>query len=109
MFEKEKSIRMDKFRVIHLRNLAGTTILLNADTRKNKNHSPKSERQSYGDAAIGYVQVKRDGSGICIVKARITPEHNVRLKCYAVTAIYNENVKINSVTCEDCSAHLGRC
>ncbi|KAL0811978.1 hypothetical protein ABMA28_009376 [Loxostege sticticalis] len=72
--------------------------------------SARSERQSYGDAAIGYVQVKRDGSGICIVKARITPEHNVRLKCYAVTAICHENEdKIISVTCEDGSAHLGGC
>lgn len=41
VFKKEKSIRMDKFLVIHLRNLAGTTILLNADTNKNKRIRPK--------------------------------------------------------------------
>lgn len=40
VFKKEKSIRMDKFLVIHLRNLAGTTILLNADTKKYKKTQP---------------------------------------------------------------------
>lgn len=36
IFKKEKAIRIDKFLVIHLRNLAGTTKLLNADTKKIK-------------------------------------------------------------------------
>ncbi|CAG4938604.1 unnamed protein product [Colias eurytheme] len=69
----------------------------------------RSTRESYGDSAVGYVQVKRDGD-ICIVKARITPEHNVRQKCYAVMCTCNETEEtILSVQCEDCAAHLGGC
>lgn len=53
--------------------------------------------------------MKRDGD-ICVVKARITPEHNVRQKCYAVTCTCNETEEnILSVQCEDCAAHLGNC
>lgn len=45
-----------------------------------------------------------------MVKARITPEHNVRQKCYAVTCTCNETKEtILSVECEDCAAHLGKC
>lgn len=69
----------------------------------------RSERESYGDSAIGYVQVKREAD-ICTVKARITPEHNVRQKCYSVTAVCNEEEQIIiSAQCEDCAAHLGGC
>ncbi|XP_026741056.1 uncharacterized protein LOC113503360 [Trichoplusia ni] len=69
----------------------------------------RSGRESYGDSAIGYVQVKREGN-ICIVKARITPEHNVRQKCYTVTATCNEAEEtVMSVLCEDCAAHKGGC
>lgn len=68
----------------------------------------RSERESYGDSAVGFVQVKRDGN-ICVVKARITPEHNVRQKCYAVEAVCDEAEEtILSVQCGDCAAHLGR-
>ncbi|XP_037977958.2 uncharacterized protein LOC119691090 isoform X1 [Plutella xylostella] len=69
----------------------------------------RSQRESYGDSAVGYVQVKREGN-ICTVKARITPEHNVRQKCYAVTLSCNEAEEtILSVECEDCAAHKGGC
>ncbi|CAB3257902.1 unnamed protein product [Arctia plantaginis] len=68
-----------------------------------------SERESYGDSAIGYVQVKRE-KDVCIVRGRITPEHNVHQKCYNVTATCNETEgHILSVQCEDCAAHLGGC
>ncbi|KAF9793768.1 hypothetical protein SFRURICE_008884 [Spodoptera frugiperda] len=49
----------------------------------------RSARETYGDSAVGYVQVKREGN-ICTVKARITPEHNVRQKCYSVTLVCDE-------------------
>ncbi|KAG5887786.1 hypothetical protein JTB14_024001 [Gonioctena quinquepunctata] len=69
----------------------------------------RSERDSYGDSAIGYVQVKREAN-ICVVKARITPEHNVKQKCYSVTAVCDEAEQtIISAECEDCAAHLGGC
>ncbi|KAL4713861.1 hypothetical protein ACJJTC_015515 [Scirpophaga incertulas] len=60
----------------------------------------RSEQECYGDSAVGYVQVIRD-EDICVVKARITPEHNVRQKCYAVTCTCNETEEtIISVECE---------
>ncbi|KAL0098848.1 hypothetical protein PUN28_020793 [Cardiocondyla obscurior] len=42
-----------------------------------------SSRESYGDSAIGYVSVKREGP-ICVVKGKICPEHKVRKKnCFS--------------------------
>ncbi|GBP47538.1 hypothetical protein EVAR_30628_1 [Eumeta japonica] len=65
----------------------------------------RSERESYGDSEVGYVQVRRDG--VCVVKAPVTPEHNVREKCYAVTCTCNETEEtILSVQCVNCAAHL---
>lgn len=67
----------------------------------------RAGRESYGDNAIGHVQVKREGS-ICIVKARVTPEHNVRKQPYAVTLVCREaNEEIISVQCADCAASSG--
>lgn len=47
-------------------------------------------RENYGDSAIGYVQIKREGSIICNVKAQICPEHRVRNKNYHVSLTINE-------------------
>lgn len=42
------------------------------------------------------------------MKARITPEHNVRQKSYAVQAVCDEAEEtVISVECLDCAAHLG--
>ncbi|XP_074029434.1 uncharacterized protein [Leptinotarsa decemlineata] len=69
----------------------------------------RSQIYSYGDSAIGYVQVNRKAN-ICVVKARITPEHNVKQKCYSVTAVCDEaEQRIVSAECEDCAAHSGGC
>ncbi|XP_035435718.1 uncharacterized protein LOC118266384 [Spodoptera frugiperda] len=69
----------------------------------------RSQRESYGDSAVGYVQIKREGN-LCVVKARITPEHNVRQKSYAVQAVCDEAEEtVISVECLDCAAHLGGC
>ncbi|GBP17818.1 hypothetical protein EVAR_102677_1 [Eumeta japonica] len=48
-----------------------------------------SSRPSYGDDAISYVQLKREGN-ICTVKCKICPEHKVHAKLYAVTLIVDE-------------------
>lgn len=46
--------------------------------------------------------MKHDG-GVCKVKARMTPEHNVRKKAYGVTLECNEsNGKLVSVQCDGC-------
>ncbi|GBP79461.1 hypothetical protein EVAR_48925_1 [Eumeta japonica] len=49
-----------------------------------------SSRPSYGDDAISYVQLKREGN-ICTVKCKICPEHKVHAKLYAVTLIVDED------------------
>ncbi|XP_026322183.1 uncharacterized protein LOC113231862 [Hyposmocoma kahamanoa] len=68
-----------------------------------------SARESYGDDAIGYVQVKRDDE-ICTVKCKICPEHKVRLKQYTVTVLVDEQEeKVKSALCEDCPAAAGGC
>lgn len=67
-----------------------------------------STRESYGDNAIGYVQIKRDGE-LCTVKSRVTPEHKVRKEGYRVTAIVNETQSlVQSCQCEDCAASEGK-
>ena len=69
----------------------------------------RSTRESYGDNAIGYVQVKRDGA-LCTVKARVTPEHKVSKKGYFLTLTCNEKEeKVLSIQCSGCAAGLGGC
>ncbi|RVE42580.1 hypothetical protein evm_012777 [Chilo suppressalis] len=66
----------------------------------------RSTRESYGDYAIGYVQIKRDGE-LCTVKSRVTPEHKVRKEGYRVTVILNETQSlVQSCQCEDCPTHF---
>ncbi|KAL4719807.1 hypothetical protein ACJJTC_009424 [Scirpophaga incertulas] len=45
-----------------------------------------SSRPSYGDDAISYVQLKRDGN-LCVVKSNICPEHKIHGKLYGVTLV----------------------
>ncbi|GBP23012.1 Beta-1,3-galactosyltransferase 6 [Eumeta japonica] len=52
----------------------------------NRVHDIRSSRESYGDDAVGYVQLKRE-SNICTVKCRVCPEHK----------------------CHDCAASAGGC
>ncbi|GBP53663.1 hypothetical protein EVAR_36032_1 [Eumeta japonica] len=48
-----------------------------------------SSRQSYGDDAIGYVQLKCDHT-LCTVKCRMCPEHKVRQTSYSVSMVIDE-------------------
>ncbi|KAL4710149.1 hypothetical protein ACJJTC_006446 [Scirpophaga incertulas] len=69
----------------------------------------RSSRACYGDDAISYVQVKRDGK-FCTVKCKICPEHKVHVKLYRCTLVLNEEDEvIESVQCEDCLASQGGC
>ncbi|VEN57621.1 unnamed protein product, partial [Callosobruchus maculatus] len=66
-------------------------------------------RENYGDAALGYVQLKREGH-LCTVKAKICPEHKVRNKNYLVTLVVNEQSEtVEDVSCNDCPASSGGC
>ncbi|KAF5285460.1 hypothetical protein FQA39_LY16634 [Lamprigera yunnana] len=66
----------------------------------------RSSRPSYGDDAISYVQLKREGK-ICTVKCKICPEHKVHAKLYGVTLTVDEDEKVTSVQCHDCVAVQG--
>ncbi|KAI4471882.1 hypothetical protein MML48_1g19446 [Holotrichia oblita] len=69
----------------------------------------KASKTDYGDKAIGYVQLKRDGN-ICIVNARIAPEHKIHSKQYKVSAVINETEEdVISCECIDCAAAEGGC
>lgn len=68
----------------------------------------RSGRESYGDAAIEYVQVKLQGPE-CTVKCLICPEHRVHNKSYRVTVVLNiVDEEILSIQCHDCAASLGK-
>ncbi|XP_023951326.2 uncharacterized protein LOC112055440 [Bicyclus anynana] len=68
-----------------------------------------SSRPSYGDDAVSYVQLKRDGK-MCTVKCKICPEHKVHAKLYAVTLVIDEEEEVVvSVQCHDCIASQGGC
>ncbi|GBL87998.1 hypothetical protein AVEN_133670-1 [Araneus ventricosus] len=66
----------------------------------------KSAKESYGDNAIGYVQVKRDGD-LCTVKGRIMPEHRVRKKAHSVVLVCNESEDV--ILSVKCAASQGGC
>lgn len=69
----------------------------------------RAARESYGDDAIGYVQLRRE-SGFCTVKCKICPEHKVRASSYNVTMVVDENNgEIVSCQCLDCVASTGGC
>ncbi|CAH0731390.1 unnamed protein product, partial [Brenthis ino] len=68
-----------------------------------------SSRQSYGDDAIGYVQLKREAS-LCVIRCKICPEHKVRQQPYSVSMVINEHEGlVQSVQCDDCPASQGCC
>lgn len=78
-----------------------------AETRSAK--SLIASREAYVNTAVGYVEVKREGS-MCTCKCRVTPEHKVKGKLYQVTAIIDETEeKIIQVQCNDCAASAGGC
>ncbi|CAG9789634.1 unnamed protein product [Diatraea saccharalis] len=69
----------------------------------------RSSRASYGDDAISYVQLKRDGK-ICTLKCKICPEHKIHANLYAVTMVIDEEEEvIRSVECHECVAAIGGC
>ncbi|KAI4454199.1 hypothetical protein MML48_10g00004289 [Holotrichia oblita] len=69
----------------------------------------RSGRQSYGDNAIGYVQLKQT-EALCELKAKITPEHKIKSRNYNVSCAINtkEKVVVNA-KCYDCPASEGGC
>ncbi|CAG9772236.1 unnamed protein product [Ceutorhynchus assimilis] len=69
----------------------------------------RAQKTSYGDNAVGYVQVKKENH-VCFVLGRITPEHKVRDKGYFVEAVIDmKEDKVVSCECKDCAASEGGC
>lgn len=69
----------------------------------------RSARASYGDDAVSYVQLKREGN-LCTIKAKICPEHKVHAKLYGVSLVVDEQEEsVKSVECHDCVASQGGC
>ncbi|CAG9768311.1 unnamed protein product [Ceutorhynchus assimilis] len=67
----------------------------------------RSGRQSYGDNAIGYVQLKQQAA-LCELKAKITPEHKIKSKNYTVLCVINtEEKEVVNTKCQDCAASEG--
>ncbi|GBP39174.1 hypothetical protein EVAR_26960_1 [Eumeta japonica] len=68
-----------------------------------------SSRPSYGDDAVSYVQLKREGD-ICVVKCKVCPKHKVHAKLHSVTLIMDEQEEaVKSIECHDCVALQGGC
>lgn len=69
----------------------------------------RSARTSYGDDAVSYVQVKREGN-LYTIKAKICPEHKVHAKLYGVSLVVDEQEEtVKSVECHDCVTSQGGC
>lgn len=68
----------------------------------------KSCRESYGDNAVGYVQVKRSSKVVNVI-AKMTPEHKLSSTPYNITAqVDEEKTCLNFVTCNGCLAREGK-
>ncbi|CAH2015489.1 unnamed protein product [Acanthoscelides obtectus] len=69
----------------------------------------RSGRDTYGDEAIGYVQSKRERV-LCIVKARITPEHRVKSNpCHCSFECDEKEETVIKLECSGCAAQEGGC
>ena len=78
----------------------------------NEGRNEKMQRamsESYGDSAVGYVQLQRDAN-ICTVYGRVTPEHMVSKPPYRVYCVVDESrLEIVDAYCLDCKASEGGC
>lgn len=71
--------------------------------------SIRNGRESYGESAIGYVQVKREGN-IHTVVCWVAPEHKVTSRGYKVEIVVDSfKSEIVSCKCYECVAALGGC
>ena len=65
-------------------------------------------RFSYVDAAIGWVQLKREGN-VCTVRAKICPEHKIKNQLYDLESRIDEvEEEILDVECSGCAASEGK-
>ncbi|XP_036141931.1 uncharacterized protein LOC118648772 isoform X2 [Monomorium pharaonis] len=107
-FVQAKSDNLPKMTVVMLSDFFTQSECFNiAETTGVK--AERSKREEYGDNAIGYVELKREGS-ICTVRGKICPEHKIRSKPYTVfLKIDEETEEIKEAVCHDCAASAGGC
>jgi hypothetical protein len=80
---------------------------VSASTRDGK--IQRAARESYGDSAVGWIQLKEDGN-LTTVIGRISPEHEVTSTAYEVQAVINTcQEEIIDASCFSCAASLGGC
>ncbi|KAF2881748.1 hypothetical protein ILUMI_24445 [Ignelater luminosus] len=105
-FVKGRSDNLPKVHVLMVSDFFANSEFFNvAETSGVK--TQRSQRDNHGDAAVGYVGVKRENF-ICTVRARICSEHRVRSKPYSVQVKINEkNEEIVKASCNDCAASAG--
>ncbi|KYN27689.1 hypothetical protein ALC57_02753 [Trachymyrmex cornetzi] len=69
----------------------------------------RAEGENYGDSAVGFVELKREGC-FRYIQGKVCPEHRVNSKLYLVLMLVDEeNEKIEYVKCDDCAASAGGC
>lgn len=67
----------------------------------------RSQRADYGDKAINFVQLKKEGDVTSVV-THITPEHSIHATAYTVTAsIKTRESEISQAACNSCAASQG--
>ena len=112
-------ILLDKFEKATSHNLPHVDIVMMAIfIKKDRNFiSPeiknvkaiRNGRESYGESAVGYVQVKKTGN-IYTLLCGVTPEHKVTSQSYKVEVVVDIGKgEIRSAKCFGCVASLGGC
>lgn len=67
----------------------------------------RATKEAYGDSAVGYVQIKREGRK-CVIKVKVTPEHKVHETGYSIIIEIDETEEnILSCKCQSCAASEG--
>lgn len=107
-YQRANSNNLPTLDIIMLRNYIQKDVNYISPEIANVN-SLRAGRESYGESAIGWVQVHRH-ENVFTVLGVIAPEHNVTSKNYIVEVkIDIEKYEIFSAICKSCVAHQGGC
>ncbi len=107
-YEKANSDNLPEVNIIALANfIAKDSNFISPEISNTK--AMRNGRESYGESAIGYVQLKQEGH-ITTVLSCVAPEHKVTSNGYKVEIIVDSSKgKITSCKCYGCIAALGGC
>jgi hypothetical protein len=107
-YEKANSDNLPEVNIIALANfIAKDSNFISPEISNTK--AMRNGRESYGESAIGYVQLKREGH-ITTVLSCFAPEHKVTSNGYKVEIVVDSaKGEITSCKCYGCIAALGGC